>query len=142
MRLLILDKSTTCTGHQSRACRWDESFVHSAGRIGTKKGRARVLVSGVYFIPVMRLNILCCSRLDGRGLTTTIGQESCILFQRRANDTLTVLSREEADGLFVTKTLQATKLTAQRIADVLANHVPTNKKFNSIKSGDQLLQQQ
>lgn len=44
-------------------------------RIGIDVGPARVLVRGVYYIPVMKLNILSGSILDESGVTTTVAQE-------------------------------------------------------------------
>lgn len=89
----------------------------------------------------MRLNILSCSKLDEKGVTTTIAHKRCTLIDRRDNDTVAVLSRRETDGLFMTNMLPATEMTAVNIAAVLANDDKANNKNVSIKSGDHLRHQ-
>lgn len=79
------------------------------GRIGIDTGRAWVLVCVAYYIPDMRLNVVCYSTLDEKGVKTTIEQEKCVLFDRRDKDTLADLYKSETDKLFVTKMSPATQ---------------------------------
>lgn len=91
------------------------------GHIGIDTGRARVMVRNVYYIPDMSLNFLSCSRLDEKGVTTTIAQRRCIFSDRRDNDTFAVLSRRETDDLFVMKISPATTMKTVNTAAIMAN---------------------
>lgn len=84
----------------------------------------------------MGLNIICCSRIEGKGVPTTIAQNTCILFDGRDENTLANLSRSETDGLLVMKMLRATEMTVVSIAAGLANVDQTNNRNDSIKTGN------
>lgn len=66
------------------------------GKLIADVGCERIILSAVYYITSMNLNILSCFRLDERGVTTTIRNGKCILTYKKIMYHLHTLLKETA----------------------------------------------
>lgn len=92
------------------------------GNIHVKIGSSLLILSNVYFIPGLELNLIFCARLDDHGILTKIDNSTCRLISRKdKREKMISIKRRMHDGLHVLKLINP--------------EIRENGKVNAIRSG-------
>lgn len=71
----------------------------------------RIILRSVYFIPGLSLKISSCSRLDRKGMTTTINKGVCCLSDSQDGVVFAKIDKTPTDACFVTTVMSHSRKT-------------------------------
>lgn len=96
-------------------------------------GHQRVILSSVYDISGMDLNILSCSRLDESGVTTTMRNGKCTQTDRKYNMSFANFAKRDNVGLFVKNIVSMSAQIVVNVTVIVGHH--TQAGIKAAKTG-------